>query len=245
MIGIGRLRRGVALTIAWLGGALFVGSLLYFLYFYLVLLGTPRAERGAHPLPPLAINVALFALFGVHHSVMARHRAREWFARVAPAELERTVFVWTASLLLIVVATAWQPVPGTLYHVGGAWGWILYGAQATGIALTIRASGRLDVLELAGIRQVRRAGRERPSSAVGLEMSGPYRLVRHPVYLGWVLLVFGAPHMTADRFAFAAISTAYLAIAVRFEERALAQAFGESYREYARRVRWRFVPWLY
>jgi methanethiol S-methyltransferase len=237
-------RRRGRLVFAWAGGVLFVGSLLYFLYFYAVTLGTPDTGRQGPPLRALAINALLFAAFGVHHSMMARMRAKIWFARMAPIQVERATFVWVSSVLLVVVCLAWQRLPGELYHLRGAWAWLLHGVQIAGIGLAMRASGRLDLLDLAGIRQVQHA-RTRTASAVGLQMSGPYRFVRHPVYLGWVLLVFGAPHMTTDRFALATISTLYLVIAVRFEERALAQAFGASYREYARRVRWRFVPGIY
>jgi protein-S-isoprenylcysteine O-methyltransferase Ste14 len=74
---------------------------------------------------------------------------------------------------------------------------------------------------------------------------GPYHLVRHPIYLGWALMTFGAPTMTGTRLAFAVISTAYLALAVPFEERSLVEAFGDEYLEYQRRVRWRMIPGLY
>lgn len=242
--GTSTSRRLGSLIFAWAGGALFVVSLLYFLYFYAVTLDRP-ALAGGHPLGALLINILLFATFGVHHSVMARTRAKVWFGRLATPQLERATFVWVSSLLLIFVCLAWQRMPGELYHVRGGWRWVLHAVQVAGVALAIRASARLDVLELAGIRQVLHPRRHHPHTAAGLQMSGPYRLVRHPVYLGWVMLVFAAPHMTADRFAVAAISTLYLMVAVPLEERALAQAFGESYDDYARRVRWRFLPGLY
>lgn len=225
----------------WLGGAAFVGSLLYFLYFYLVLLGRPVA--GTDWVTPVAIDAILFAVFGLHHSIMPRRSTKQALARVLPHEVERTTFVWIASALLFLMCVLWQPVPGVLYDVRGAWAWLLYAVQAAGIVLTLRASAKLDVLELAGIRQLRDARRAKPPAP--LQVLGPYTIVRHPVYLGWVMLVFGAPHMTASRFAFALISTLYLALAVPIEERSLEQAFGDSYREYKRRVRWRFLPGLY
>lgn len=226
-----------------MGGAAFVASLLYFLYFYFVQLGRPASEddwRGA-----LAANVALFGLFAVHHSVMARPWAKRKLARVLAPELERTMYVWIASVLLALVCFLWQPMPGTLYRVEGAWRWVLYAVQALGIGLTLRASARLDVLELAGIRQIRERRRERPPGLVGLQMTGPYTIVRHPVYLGWVAMVAATPDMTTNRLAFSAISILYLAAAVPFEERSLEAAFGDNYREYRRRVRWRFLPGIY
>ena len=92
-------------------------------------------------------------------------------------------------------------------------------------------------LELAGIRE---HTRDEP-----LQISGPYRWVRHPVYLGWLLATFGAAHMTGDRLAFAGISALYLVIAMPIEERALRRSFGETYASYEQRVRWRIVPYLY
>ena len=74
---------------------------------------------------------------------------------------------------------------------------------------------------------------------------GPYRLVRHPIYFGWILSVFGAAHMTGDRLAFAAISSLYLVIAVPWEERSLRQSFGADYDRYTEKVRWRVLPFLY
>jgi protein-S-isoprenylcysteine O-methyltransferase Ste14 len=228
------------IAVAWVGGAAFVASLLYFLYFYFVLLGRPAA--GNDSLTPVLVNTLLFALFAVHHSIMPRNAAKHWLSGVLPAELERTSYVWISSALLVVVCLLWRPVPGVVYHVDGGWAWLLYGVQIAGIGLTLRASARLDVLELAGIRQVLSARRSKPES---LQVRGPYTIVRHPVYLGWVMMVFGAPHMTASRFSFALISTLYLALAVPLEERSLEQAFGDSYREYKRRVRWRFLPGIY
>jgi methanethiol S-methyltransferase len=230
------------LIAAWVGGAAFVASLLYFLYFYFVRLGWPVS--GGDWIQPLAIDLALFGIFVAHHSLMPRRRMKQWFASHAPAPLERTVYVWVASLLLAFVCVAWQDIPGTAYKVTGAWAWVLRLLQVAGIALTIRASARLDVLDLAGIRQVQAPARH-PRQPMPLQMGGPYTLVRHPIYLGWIAMVFAAPDMTWNRLAFATISTLYLLTATPIEERSLEQAFGESYREYKRKVRWRIVPGLY
>ncbi len=226
---------------AWLGGAAFVASLLYFLYFYLVLLGRPAA--GTDWITPAALDLALFVAFATHHSIMPRAGVKQALARVLPPERERSLYVWIASALFVVVCALWRPVPGVMYEVRGAWAWPLYAVQVAGIGLALRASARLDALELAGIRQVQHV--RRAKSLAPLQVLGPYTIVRHPVYLGWVLLVFGAPYMTASRFTFALISTLYLALAIPLEERSLEQAFGDSYREYKRRVRWRFLPGVY
>ncbi len=100
------------------------------------------------------------------------------------------------------------------------------------------------MLDLAGVRQVMSAGAASPFRAA-LKTNGVYGLVRHPLYFGWTLLVFGAPEMTATRLVFAVISTLYLVVAIPFEERSLIETFGPDYASYQRKVRWRIIPGLH
>jgi protein-S-isoprenylcysteine O-methyltransferase Ste14 len=146
-----------------------------------------------------------------------------------------------ASVLFIAVCAAWRPVPGELYRVTGGLALAAYGIHVAGIVLTARGSARLDVLDLAGVRAVSSSNAPR----VPLQTHGVYSFVRHPVYFAWVLMVAGTPHMTTTRLTFAVLSTAYLAIAIPFEERGLIDVFGQEYREYQKRVRWRMIPGLY
>lgn len=227
---------------AWLGGAAFVASLALFLYAYIARFGS--VESDAVVVPGL-LNTALFTIFALHHSIFARTRAKQFVARLVPAWFERSLYTWTASVLFIAVVLAWQPVAGVLYAVPGAWRSIGYLAQAIGILLTIRGSSAIDALDLAGIRPVLNAHRHTVPKHVPLETSGVYGLVRHPLYFGWALFVFGAPTMTGTRAVFAAVSTLYLAIAIPFEERALISVFGDDYRAYQQRTRWRMIPGLW
>ena len=230
-----------AVVLAWSGAAAFALSLLFFLYSYVVRFGV---RAGAAPLvPSIAIDIGLFSIFALHHSLLARPSVKDRMRALVPAPLERSVYTWTSSLLFAGVCALWQFVPGELYRLDGAAAWLGYSIQLTGIAITARSSARLDVLDLAGVRQVL-ATREAPAH-VPLETRGLYGVVRHPVYLGWALIVFGTPHMTSTRFVFAAVSTAYLALAIPFEERTLIGVFGEAYRDYRRRVRWRMIPGVY
>ncbi|HXI29429.1 MAG TPA: isoprenylcysteine carboxylmethyltransferase family protein, partial [Vicinamibacterales bacterium] len=176
------------------------------------------------------------SVFALHHSVFARDPAKRWLARV-PHELIRSVYVYTASLLFILVFAAWQPVGGEIYRAGGVVEFALVGCQLIGLWLIVRAVSRIDGLELAGIRP--------PAPSDGLQTSGPYRWVRHPLYFGWVVAVFATPHLTGDRLTFAVVSTAYLVLAVPWEERSLQRAFGDEYVRYQRAVRWRIVPFIY
>jgi protein-S-isoprenylcysteine O-methyltransferase Ste14 len=228
-----------AVFLAWAGGAAFVASLLYLVYFYVVTLGDPSGDPSAR-WANTAVNIALFSAFALHHSALARTGAKAWVTRVIPSRLERTAYVWTASLLTVLMCLAWQPVAGRVYTVEG---WIrlpFWSIQALGVLLTVRAARAVSALELAGIRQ---AARRTGSSE--LKVVGPFRLVRHPIYLGWVLMVVATPAMTANRLLFAAISSLYLILAIPWEERSLVEGHGDRYRDYQQRVRWRLIPGLW
>jgi protein-S-isoprenylcysteine O-methyltransferase Ste14 len=246
-------RRRAAFAMAWGGTAAFAASLLWFLYCYLIRFGDHPASTAASAMPisgnstaaPIVFNVLLFSAFALHHSALARAGAKRQIERLVPPELERSIYTWVASALFALVCLWWQPVPGTLYVLPGAWRAIGYIVQAAGLILTIQASRMLDVLDLSGVRPVQRAVSNIPAAHVPLKTTGLYGFVRHPLYFAWVLLVFGAPDMTATRFVFAAASTLYLAIAIPWEERGLVRTFGREYERYQRDVRWRMLPGLY
>ncbi len=235
--------RAVAQAFAWSGAALFVLSLIVFLYSYFVALDRV-APRGAG-LRDTVINIGLFTAFAVHHSLFARTGVKSLMSRLLPAPLERSIYVWVASLLFIAVCVLWRPLPGELYRLDGGTAMFLYGIQALAIILTIIASSALGVLDLAGIDRMRADGPPHPTSDVPLHTSGLYGFVRHPIYFSWALLVFATPHMTMTRLVFAVVSCAYLAVAIPFEERGLLDQFGDEYRRYQRRVKWRMLPGVY
>lgn len=235
--------QGIALSFAWGGALLFVVSLAYFVYSYVFSFG--RAVSGELRVRPILINSALFTIFAIHHSVFARSGAKAWLrARIHPS-LERSVYTWVASLLFIIVCWQWEFLPGTMYRVPGPFAWIGYAAQAFGVLVIVKGSKVLDVFDLAGIRQIRVARAATATRHVPLVTDGVFGLVRHPIYLGWTLVVFGAPNMTATRFMFALVSTFYLALAIPWEERGLVSEFGTDYENYRRVVRWRMIPGIY
>lgn len=227
------------LVVAWTGGGLFAGSLLYGAYSYLVRFG-PRAAPGGGA-RAVAADVLLFSVFAVHHSLFAREPVRGFVRRTVPPDLERSLYTWVASVLFAGVCWLWQPVGGTLYRLDGPLMAAAYGIQVAGLVLTALGARALDVLDLAGIRA---AGGGPPPVPI-LRTTGVFGLVRHPLYFGWVLLVCGAPHMTATRAVFALVSSAYIALAIPWEERGLERTFGAEYGRYRRRVRWRMLPGLY
>jgi protein-S-isoprenylcysteine O-methyltransferase Ste14 len=201
-----------------------------------IALGTPPAQGPL--VPGLLVNTLLFGIFALHHSLLAREPIKAAMARLVSPALERSTYVWVASLLFIAVCLAWQPIAGVGYRVPPPWAWLIGVVQLAGGVLTLDAARRIDVRVLAGLRP-------EPVHDGTLVARGTYRVVRHPIYLGWVLLVWAASDMTIGRLVFAAVSTAYLVIAVPFEERSLRRRFGPSYDAYRDRVRWRIVPGLY
>ncbi|MFA5907155.1 MAG: isoprenylcysteine carboxylmethyltransferase family protein [Vicinamibacterales bacterium] len=221
---------------AWIGALLFAASLLSFVVVYGNLLRLPAPATGAPIWPAVLFDVTLFTIFALHHSVMARTGAKAWISRIVSPELERSVYVWIASLLFIAVCWLWRPLPGIAWALEGPLQWLGFGVQLAGLALTERASGIIGVWELAGVRQARR------DQPVEFKVTGPFGLVRHPIYFGWLLIVFGTPEMTCSRLLFAVVSSAYLVVAIPLEEASLVQAFGEKYRAYQRQVRSRLVP---
>jgi protein-S-isoprenylcysteine O-methyltransferase Ste14 len=230
-----------ARAMAWAGGAVFVASLGFFAWCYAVgfdtrTLTAPAPDTAA----ALVTNTLLFTVFALHHSVMARTAVKAWVARAMPTQLERSLYVWIAALLFVVTCAWWRAIPVVFYDVRWPWKGACLAAQAYGVWLTVRAAAVIDPLELAGIRQVYGTAR-----APTFKVVGPYHLVRHPIYLGWVLITFGAPLMNGTKLSFAIISTAYLVLAVPFEEQSLLEAFGDEYRRYQARVRWRMIPGLY
>lgn len=228
-----------ARAVAWLGGACFVLALATGAWFFGVVLAAPGPGNGVRPLA-IAWNVAAFTIFAGHHSLMARTHAKAWVQSLVPPTLERSAYVWVASLLFVGLCATWQRVPGVLYTATGWAAWALAAAQTLGVVFTAAGARVLDGLELAGIRQV--TGPPRVSE---IRVVWPFTVVRHPIYLGWVLLVFGATPMTVDRAVWALTSTLYLVIAMPWEERSLSAAAGPAYSAYCRRVRWRLVPGVY
>jgi len=225
---------------AWGGGALFVTALAVYARFFLIL-ATP-ASGGGSVAVAIGGNIALFTLFAAHHSLMARTGAKAWLMRHVPPSLERSVYVWVASVLLIAVCVLWTRVPGLVYELAPPASWLGYAVQGAGMIVTMAGARVLDALELAGIRQTRQPAPEAPAE---IRVVWPFTMVRHPIYLGWALIAFGAPTMTLDRLVWAVVSTFYLVIAMPWEERSLSAAAGPAYSAYQRRVRWRMVPWVY
>jgi protein-S-isoprenylcysteine O-methyltransferase Ste14 len=224
-------------AIVWLGGAIFVASLAATVWVYAVRWSGGRPLRASW-WSAIGVNLVLVIAFAAHHSLFARAPVKAWVARLVPERLIRSLYVWIASGLWLAVVLAWQPIGGNVFRHTFPIAAVHLAAQVLGLGLIWRSVRAIDALELAGIRPA-------AATAAGLQVRGPYRLVRHPLYLGWALLVFGAATMTGDRLAFAALTTLYLIVAIPWEERSLEHAFGDAYRHYKATVRWRMLPFVY
>jgi protein-S-isoprenylcysteine O-methyltransferase Ste14 len=223
----------------WIGALLFTVSLASFALVYGVRLDVPAPDAGQPVWPAIAVNVVLFTVFALHHSLMARTGAKAWITRTVPADLERSLYVWIASLLFLAVCWFWQPLPGVAWAVDGPWRWAMGFLVVTGASMTARAASAIGVWELAGVRTAP------PARPVEFKVTGLFGFVRHPIYLAWVLMVFGVPRMTYSRLLFAVISTAYLVVAIPWEEASLVETYGDKYRAYQRQVRSRLLPGIW
>lgn len=224
---------------AWTGAAVFCGSLLYFLFTYGITFTEIRA--GAFTIGSVLADIVLFSLFAFHHSLFARGPVRAWVSRHVSPYLERSVYVWVASVLFILTCADWQYVQGVAWNVEGAWAWLLHVAQLLGVVLTIRSAAMIDAFELAGIRQLAAT----PPNEPEFTTRGPYGWVRHPIYAGWFLIVWPVALMTMTRLVFAAVSCGYLLAAIPLEERSLRATTAGAYERYMHAVRWKLVPYVY
>lgn len=216
------------------GFALFMASVALTGWWWMHLPAAASARGGVRA---VVLDTVLFSAFALHHSLLARTRAKDLVARVLPGSLVRSAYVWLASLLLMAMCLLWQPIGGELYRAQGLVAALLWLTQVAGLVVSLLAVRRISVRELGGLAD------PRPSEA--LEYSGLYGFVRHPLYLGWVLLFIPVPTLTGDRLLFAVVSTVYILIAMPFEEAGLMAHFGDRYREYRRAVRWRLIPYIH
>lgn len=183
------------------------------------------------------VNLVLIGLFGVQHSVMARRGFKAMWTRVVPEALERSVYVLTASVVLIVLMAFWHPLPYPIWTITNP---VLAGAIwaifAAGWAIVLLSTFLINHFELFGLAQVIRNWQGSAPAAPRLRRPLFYRLVRHPLYSGFILAFWATPHMTLGHLLLAAGMTGYILIAIGYEERDLIDLFGPDYHQYRREV---------
>ncbi|NBB93208.1 MAG: isoprenylcysteine carboxylmethyltransferase family protein [Gammaproteobacteria bacterium] len=193
-------------------------------------------EAGS-PALAVAINLGLIALFGAQHSIMARSGFKSWLARHLPRSAERSVYVLFSTALLVLLMWQWRPMGPVLWSVDAAGGQaILWTLFAAGFAMVFVATFLIDHFDLFGLKQVWSQFRNRAAQPPPFVTPLFYRIVRHPLYLGFLIAFWAAPLMTVGHLIFAAGMTVYILIGVSLEERDLVGHLGEDYQRYRRKV---------
>ena len=184
----------------------------------------------------LLIDLTLLLIFALQHSVMARPAFKNLLTRVIPPAAERSTYVMASNLALILLFWKWRPLCGTVWAVQNSVGAsLLYAGYAFGWVLLLFATFVINHFDLFGLRQIWRNLQGQPQSALMFRTPWLYRMVRHPLYIGWITLFWSTPVMTVTHLFFAVMTTLYIFIAIRFEERDLIAAHPE-YIEYRRQV---------
>jgi protein-S-isoprenylcysteine O-methyltransferase Ste14 len=229
------------------------GYFLYGLACYLIFFGTLLYAVGfignlvvpytldGEPFMPVgqaaAIDVALLLLFAIQHSVMARQWFKERWTLIVPQTLERSTYVLLSSVALIILFRFWQPIGGVIWSVENLKGrLVLLSLFASGWLLVLVSSFLINHFDLFGLRQVWLYLIGRPYSALPFATPVLYRVVRHPLYVGWLLVFWMATTMTIAHLLFSLATTAYIVMAIQFEERDLIDIHGDAYRRYKRTV---------
>jgi methanethiol S-methyltransferase len=185
----------------------------------------------------IVVNIVLMTIFALQHSIMARPQFKKWWTKIVPKSVERSTYVLLASLALALVFWQWRPIPGVVWEVKeptiaafllylGVFGWVL----------VFLSTFMVNHFELFGLHQVvnNLTGKQMPPMKFKTPML--YNVVRHPIYLGFIIFVWATPVMTAGHLLFAAVVTAYIFVGIALEEHDLIAVFGDEYRRYRQRV---------
>ncbi len=185
----------------------------------------------------IAVDALLLFIFAVQHSVMARQGFKQFWTRFVPGHIERSTYNLFTSIALIVMIWLWQPMTQTVWNVENPAGrTLLMALFLAGWALVVYSTFLINHLDFFGLRQVFLHLQGREYTSLKFRTPALYRVMRHPIMLGFLVAFWAAPHMTAGRLFFAAATSAYIMIGIRFEERDLARVHGTDYEEYRKRV---------
>jgi len=240
------MSRLLALLYGTAAYVLFLATFLYAIAF-VAGVGVPKhIDNGAAaPFPvALGIDLVLLSLFAVQHSGMARPGFKRWWTRFVPVPVERSTYVLASSLVLILLFWQWRPLPQLIWSVdGGIARGLLYGLSAVGWLLVLTGTFVINHFDLFGLRQVWFYARRRQAMDEPFVTRAFYRIVRHPLMLGFLIAFWATPTMSAGHLLFALVTTGYILVAVKFlEERDLVAMYGDTYRDYQRRVPM-LLPW--
>jgi protein-S-isoprenylcysteine O-methyltransferase Ste14 len=221
-------------------------SYLIFIFTFLYAIGfvgnfiVPRSIDSATPAPfsqALLINALLLAVFAVQHSVMARPAFKRRWTRIVPKPVERSTYVLLSSLALILLFWQWRMMPDVVWDVENAAGrYILWAVFFLGWAIVLLGTYLINHLDLFGLRQVNLYRRGEKYTELEFRTPFLYKIVRHPIMLGFIIAFWATPRLTIGHLVFALATTAYILIAIQFEERDLASVHGTAYEAYREQV---------
>ena len=228
-------------------------SLLYGLISYLAFLGTilyaigfvgnfmvPKtidSAPGTSLSGAILVNASLLLLFALQHSVMARPAFKRWWTGIVPQHLERSTFVLLASLCLMLMMWQWQPIGGIIWSTESELAKnILLFTYLLGWSIVFLSTFLINHFDLFGLRQVWLYFIGKPYTQLPFRLPLLYKLVRHPLYMGFLIAFWSTPVMTAAHLLFAVLTTGYIFTAIRLEEQDLVRSFGEKYRNYKKWV---------
>ena len=185
----------------------------------------------------IIINLVVLTLFALQHSIMARPAFKKWWTQFIPEYLERSTYVLLTAIVLTILYWQWQPMTSIVWHIENNIGVIMMkGLFWSGWIILFVSTFMISHADLFGLRQVFLKFKNQKYINLEFEISGFYKLVRHPLMTGIIIAFWSTPHMTTGHLLFAAVSTAYILVALQFEEHDLMNVFGEKYSDYKRKV---------
>lgn len=184
----------------------------------------------------IVVDLLLLGIFAIQHSIMARPAFKQGWAKIFPVACQRSTYVLLSSLILLLLFWQWRPIPLPVWQIEGIAAWLLIGIYWLGWSIMLASTFMIDHFDLSGLRQAALAlhGADVPGQSFKTPLL--YKIVRHPIMLGFLLAFWATPEMTAGHLLFAIMTTAYILVGVQFEERDLIAQFGTTYQQYRRRV---------
>ena len=233
------MRRILALLYGSVAYLVFLGTFLYAIGFVTGLVVPKTVDMGlVAPIgEAIGVNVLLLSVFAAQHSVMARKPFKRWWTQFVPTAIERSTYVLLACLALILLFWQWRAMPWIVWQVSNpTTAMAMLGLSLFGWFVVLLSTFLINHFELFGLQQVILNITGKVGSEPRFKAPMLYKLVRHPIYLGFIIAFWAAPVMTAGHLLFALVTTAYIFVGIALEERDLIELFGDEYRRYRQRV---------
>jgi protein-S-isoprenylcysteine O-methyltransferase Ste14 len=184
----------------------------------------------------IVVDLLLLGIFAIQHSIMARPAFKQWWAKIFPVACQRSTYVLLSSLILLLLFWQWRPIPIQVWQIGGIAAWLMIGVYWLGWLIVLASTFMIEHFDLFGLRQAFFALRGAEDPGQSFKTPLLYKVVRHPIMLGFLIAFWATPEMTVGHLLFAIMTTAYILVGLQFEERDLIAQFGTTYQQYRRRV---------